>query len=92
MPTLSTFMQYLPKGFDTNTYQSTSAWVYCPVEGNGRTIIANEVIEWAPQDVFVIPSWYPHHHEAEDDAFLFSYSEKAVHDKLGWFKEKKHEQ
>jgi gentisate 1,2-dioxygenase len=91
MPTLSTFMQYLPKGFDTKTYQSTAAWVYTPVEGTGRTIIGEEVIEWGPQDVFVIPAWYPHHHETEDEALLFSFSDKAVHDKLGLFKEKKHD-
>ncbi len=27
MPTLGTYMQYLPKGFSTETYRSTSAWV-----------------------------------------------------------------
>ena len=37
--------------------------------------------------VFVVPSWYPHHHEAAEDAFLYSYSDKGVHEKLGLFRE-----
>ncbi len=87
MPTLGTYMQYLPKGFSTETYRSTAAWVYSPVEGTGRTIIGDETYEWGPADVFVIPAWYPHRHEADDDAFLFSFSDKPVHDQLGWFRE-----
>ena len=33
MPTLGTYMQHLPKGFTTETYRSTAAWVYSPAEG-----------------------------------------------------------
>jgi gentisate 1,2-dioxygenase len=35
----------------------------------------------------VIPAWYKHRHEASSDSFLFSFSDKPVHDKLGWFRE-----
>ena len=66
---------------------STAAWVYSPAEGTGRTIIGETTYEWTPQDVFVVPAWYPHRHEADDDAFLFSFSDKPVHDQLGWFRE-----
>ena len=87
MPTLGTYMQHLPKGFATETYRSTAAWVYSPVEGTGRTIIGDTTYEWRPRDVFVVPAWYPHRHEADTDAFLFSFSDKPVHDQLGWFRE-----
>ena len=87
MPTLGTFMQYLPEGFKTETYRSTAAWVYSVVEGTGRTVIGDQVFEWGPRDNFVIPAWYPHTHEADGDAFLFSFTDKPVHDKLGWFRE-----
>ncbi len=87
MPTIGTYMQHLPKGFATETYRSTAAWVYSPVEGSGRTIIGETTYEWSPRDVFVVPAWYPHRHEADDDAFLFSFSDKPVHDQLGWFRE-----
>jgi len=87
MPTLGTFMQHLPKGFATTTYRSTAAWVYSVVEGTGRTTIGDDTVEWGPRDTFVVPAWYPHRHEADGDAFLFSYTDKPVHDKLGWFRE-----
>ena len=57
------------------------------VEGTGRTTIGDETFEWGPRDHFVVPAWYPHTHEADDEAFLFSFSDKPVHDKLDWFRE-----
>ena len=87
LPTLSAFMQYLPKGFETATYQTTAAWVYAAIEGEGRTTVGDTVLEWGPRDIFVVPAWYPHHHEADGDAFLYSYSDKGVHEKLGLFRE-----
>ncbi len=89
MPTLGTYMQLVPKGFATEDYRSTAAWVYSVAEGTGRTTIGEEVFEWGPRDTFVVPAWYPHSHEADDDAFLFSFSDKPVHDTLGWFREQR---
>ncbi len=89
MPTLGTYMQLVPKGFSTESYRSTAAWVYSVAEGSGRTVIGEETFEWGPRDTFVVPAWYPHSHEADDDAFLFSFSDKPVHDSLGWFRERR---
>ena len=89
MPTLGTYMQLVPEGFATETYRSTAAWVYSVAEGTGRTTIGEETFEWGPRDTFVVPAWYPHSHEADDDAFLFSFSDKPVHDTLGWFREQR---
>ena len=89
MPTLGTYMQLVPEGFATGTYRSTAAWVYSVAEGTGRTTIGEETFEWGPRDTFVVPAWYPHSHEADDDAFLFSFSDKPVHDTLGWFREQR---
>ena len=89
MPTLGTYMQLVPGGFATEDYRSTAAWVYSVVEGAGRTTIGEETFEWGPRDTFVVPAWYPHSHEADDDAFLFSFSDKPVHDTLGWFREQR---
>ncbi len=89
MPTLGTYMQVVPKGFSTEDYRSTAAWVYSVAEGTGRTAIGEETFEWGPRDTFVVPAWYPHSHEADDDAFLFSFSDKPVHDTLGWFREQR---
>ena len=87
MPTIGTYVQLLPKGLRTESYRSTAAWVYAVVEGTGRTIVGDRILAWGPRDVFVVPTWYPHRHEAEDEAFLFSFSDKPAHDRLGWFRE-----
>ena len=37
MPTMGTFIQLLPKGFDGRRYRSTDATVFVAIEGRGRT-------------------------------------------------------
>ncbi len=89
MPTIGTFLQLLPKGFATTPYRSTDATVYVGVEGAGRARIGDQVIEWAPRDVFVVPSWHEVVHEAHEDAVLFSYSDRPIQEKLGLFRERR---
>ncbi|MGE0734425.1 MAG: gentisate 1,2-dioxygenase [Alphaproteobacteria bacterium] len=89
MPTMATFMQLLPKGYKTTPYRSTDGTIYSPVEGKGRTVVGGQAIEWQPKDVFVIPSWMPHHHEADDEAVLFSFSDRPVQLKLGLWREQR---
>ena len=89
LPTLSAFMQQLPAGFRGENYQSTAAWVYHAVEGQGRTIVGDKILEWGPKDIFVVPAWYPHRHEAESASFLYSFSDKGVHEKLGLFRDRR---
>ncbi|MHA6883975.1 gentisate 1,2-dioxygenase [Ralstonia pseudosolanacearum] len=78
MPTIATFMQYLPAGFRGQTYRSTDATVYCVVEGRGTAHIGEAQFAFAPHDVFVVPSWAPVRLDAQDDAVLFSYSDRPV--------------
>ena len=80
-------MQLLPAGFAGETYRSTAAWVYHVVEGEGRTVIGDETIEWGQRDIFVVPAWYPHRHEAAGEGVLYSFSDRGVHQKLGVFRE-----
>jgi gentisate 1,2-dioxygenase len=87
MPTIGTFIQLLPKGFTTSRYRSTDATVFVPVEGRGRTRIADHVFEWGPKDIFVAPSWHWITHEADDEAVLFSCSDRPVQEKLDLFRE-----
>ena len=91
LPTLSAFMQRLPAGFQGEDYRSTAAWVYHAVEGSGQTIVGNQILEWGPKDIFVIPAWYRHRHEASSNGFLYSFSDKGVHQKLGLFREQRGE-
>ena len=89
MPTISTFMQLLPGGFTTTPYRATDGMVYSPVEGTGRTHVNGQILEWGPKDVFVIPSWVRHHHEADEDAVLFSFSDRSAQRKLGLWREQR---
>ena len=87
LPTLSAFMQLMPAGFCGQTHCTTAAWVYHAVEGQGRTIIGDATFEWGPRDIFVVPAWYPHRHETDTQSFLYSFSDKGVHQKLGLYRE-----
>lgn len=87
MPTIATFMQLLPNGLKTARYRSTDATIFTAVEGRGRTTIDDQVFEWGPQDVFVVPSWKWVSHEVDEDATLFSFSDRAVQEKLGLWRE-----
>ena len=83
IPTMGTFMQLLPKGFKGNGERVTDGTIYNVVEGRGRTTIGERTFDWGPRDIFVAPSWLPVSHEADDDAVLFSYSDRPVQKALG---------
>jgi len=87
MPTIGTFIQLLPKGFATARYRSTDATVFAPIEGRGRSKIGEKTFAWGPRDVFVVPSWQWVTHEAEEEAVLFSFSDRPVQEKLGLFRD-----
>jgi gentisate 1,2-dioxygenase len=87
LPTIATFMQLLPKGFRSSAYRSTDATVFVGVEGSGRSRVGNDTFEWGARDIFVVPSWVPCTHEADDTAVLFSYSDRVVQEQLGLWRE-----
>ena len=86
---MSTFMQLLPKEFETQPYQSTDGAIYCVVEGHGKTQVGTETLAWGPRDVFVLPSWSRHSHTALADAVLFSFSDRVAQEKLGLWRERR---
>jgi gentisate 1,2-dioxygenase len=87
MPTIGTFIQLLPKGFSTSRYRATDATVFVPMEGRGRTRVGDTVLEWGPKDIFVVPSWKWVTHEADEEAVLFSYSDRPIQEKLDLYRE-----
>jgi gentisate 1,2-dioxygenase len=89
MPTIGTFIQLFPKGFSTGPYRSTDGTVYVAVEGAGESRIGDQVFRWQPRDIFVAPSWMPASHHAEEEAVLFSYSDRPVQEKLGLWREQR---
>ena len=90
LPTIATFIQLLPRGFRGAAHRSTDATVFCVVEGEGRTVAGTETFTWGPRDTFVVPSWCPRRHEAgEGEAVLFSFSDRAVQESLGLWREER---
>jgi gentisate 1,2-dioxygenase len=47
------------------------------------------VISWGPKDVFVVPSWWNVEHEVEEEAVVFSFSDRPVQEKLGLWRERR---
>ncbi len=87
MPTIATFMQLLPKGFETAPYRSTDGTVFVVVEGAGYSMINGERFDWGARDVFIVPNWNTVTHHPSEDAVLFSYSDRVVQEKLGLWRE-----
>ncbi|GAK33797.1 gentisate 1,2-dioxygenase [Iodidimonas nitroreducens] len=87
MPTIATFLQLLPSGFASKPYRSTDSAVFVCVEGRGHSLIGDQRFDWGPNDLFVVPTWVPVTHHAEDDSVLFSYSDRGVQQKLGLWRE-----
>ena len=86
-PTMAAIMQLLPKGFDGRGYRSTDGAVYCVVEGRGAIVFGDERREFAAHDCFVIPPWQAHRFTAQSDCVLFSFSDRAAQEALGFWQE-----
>jgi gentisate 1,2-dioxygenase len=87
LPTIAAFLQFLPRGFRGEPYRATDSTVFCAKEGKGRTHIGEMTFEWGLHDIFVAPSWYSISHEADEDAVLFSFSDRAAQKALGLWRE-----
>jgi len=87
MPTIATFVQLLPASFASLPYRATDGTVFVCVEGKGETRVDGTVLPWGPHDIFVVPSWASHTHHAAEESVLFSFSDRAVQEKLGLWRE-----
>ncbi len=86
-PTMAVCMQWLPRGFAGSPHRSTDGAVYCVVEGKGSIGIGETRYDFAPRDVFVVPSWEVRQWQADVDSILFSYSDRAAQEALGFWRE-----
>jgi gentisate 1,2-dioxygenase len=84
---MGTFMQMLPAGFRGKNYRSTDSTVYAVVEGSGHCRLGAETLTFGPRDVFVCPSWQPYRLEADEQAVLFSFSDRPVQQALDLWRE-----
>ena len=86
-PTMAAFMQWLPKAFAGRGCRSTDGTVFNVVEGRGGVNIGEERYAFAPQDVFVVPPWCTYRFSADTECVLFSFSDRAGQEALGFWRE-----
>jgi len=89
MPTIGAFAQLLPKGFEGRSHRSTDGTIYVCIEGGGEAILDGQIIKFAPNDVFVIPSWHALRLRTTAGAELFSFSDRPVQQALGFWREER---
>ncbi len=88
LPTMGAHLALFPKGFKGAPYRSTDGTIFVCVEGQGRTAIdGGETLEWAPNDVFVIPPWKRYTHSVDKESVLFSISDRPMQEALGIWRE-----
>jgi gentisate 1,2-dioxygenase len=87
IPTLTTSIQLLPKGFSTEVYRSTAGTVYSVIEGSGTVDVGAARFHLEPKDHFVVPSWQQAVMTANSDLVLFSFSDRIIQEKLDLFRE-----
>jgi gentisate 1,2-dioxygenase len=87
LPTMGAYLAMLPKGFRGEPYRSTDGAIFVCAEGQGATDIDGEVLEWGPNDVFVVPSWKRYCHAAAKQSVLFSISDRPAQEALGLWRE-----
>lgn len=89
MPTISAWMMHLPAGFETAPIRSTDALVMCLAEGRLTAGIGSQTYALEERDVAVAPGWTWRRFRAETDSFLFCFSDRVVHEKLGLWREER---
>ena len=57
--------------------------------GGQSTELDGETLDWKKRDTFVVPSWRRHRHVADEEAVLFSFSDRPVQEKLDLWREER---
>src|SRR5262249_8681364 len=83
LPTMGAHLALLPVGYKGESYRSTDGTVFVCVEGRGATKLDDTILEWGPNDVFVVPPWKRYAHSAAKESVLFSISDRPMQEALG---------
>ena len=69
----------LSKGEETRPVRTTSNAIVMVVEGEGRSTIGEETIDWSEHDVFTVPHWnWTSHIAVSQAARVFVYTDREV--------------
>jgi gentisate 1,2-dioxygenase len=91
-PTLRTIgceIQMLRPGETTKFHRHTSSTIYHAFRGSGLTSVGDRTLEWSQGDCFTVPLWSWHRHEngRQEEAILFSLTDRPVKEALGLYRE-----
>ena len=93
MPTMQTFLQRLPAGFDGRAWRQTDGAVYSVAEGAGTAYIEGPGgplrFEFEARDHFVVPSWQTLRLQSDSGCVLFSFTDRPVQQALGIHREER---
>lgn len=89
MPTLATWMTHLAAGEATAPMRSTDSMVMHVCEGAGSLTLGDRTFDFAKKDTVAIPGWLWRSIRASEDCFLFFFSDRVVHEKLGFWREER---
>ena len=89
MPTMATMIRLLPAGFSTRPYRSSDSMVFVCVEGRARIDAGGQSFDMDAHDIAVVPGWMTYTLHAVQESVLFSYSDRAAQEKLGFFREQR---
>lgn len=89
LETMSVFMQLHPSREQTETHRHNTTEIYYVVEGEGRTEVGDQTLEWAEGDSFIVPpgEWHSHETTSSNDAILFVMSDEAIFDSFNQYRE-----
>jgi gentisate 1,2-dioxygenase len=89
MPTIGSFAQRLPAGFETKPVRCTDGTVHVCLEGSAEVKVGDNSWHVQENDVFVVPSWQILQLRASQDAVFFSFSDRPVQQALGLWREER---
>jgi gentisate 1,2-dioxygenase len=87
--TMAVFMQLLPKGFQGVPYRTTEGTVFNVVEGEVTLTAGERTFQLGPRDTAVVPSWTTYRLAAGPQSIVFSYSDRAGQEALGFWREER---
>jgi gentisate 1,2-dioxygenase len=87
IPSLDCHLLELGAGCVTASSRSTSNAICVVAEGEGKTRVGDELIEWTRGDVFTLPHWKWISHHAAAASRLFLMSDREMMARLGYLRE-----
>jgi gentisate 1,2-dioxygenase len=87
IPTMTLAMHRYPANFSGVPWRTTANQIVCVKSGHGRANCGGSQIDWAPGDVFAVPSWTPYYVSTSEPTDLFVVSDAEMQRRLNYVRE-----